>query len=444
MTKRLYSVTIVAALLVGLAGCGGSYSSQIAGSYGTSYKRGYEALRAKDFENAAGHYQTAAQSGHPKALIAYGRLFARGQGVEPDPARAAQLFEEAYSKSSAVKGKAALELGLLLLKGGEGPSGAVPVDDVRANQLLQKALDLGEQRAAISLARIYDRGLGVEADPEKAIAYYQEADPKNAYAARDLAVLLKKTGRPEEEVASATERAVGLFETQAKAGSGKAWAQLAEIYSRNEITDADPDRTIGYLENIDDPSDAPMQKQLARIYGRIGERQERNRMLRLAADGGDSWAQTQLARIYLRPRSEDTNGAVGRYYAERAIGQGSKPAMVHLGLAMLRGEAIEPAPLLGESLLRRAHDGGELSATTALGAAILKGDVRARTPGEGLSLLEAAADKGSANAMSTLGFAYLDGRGVIQDENLAMQWIKKAAEAGNRRAKTHLADREDV
>jgi TPR repeat protein len=164
-------------------------------------------------------------------------------------------------------------------------------------------------------------------------------------------------------------------------------------------------------------------------------------MLRLAADAGDVRAQTQLARIFLTSRGSDANGAVGRYYAERAIGQGSESALFYLGLAMLRGDIVERAPLLAETLLRRAGDGGQLGATTVLGAAMLRDEIPNRTAADGRALLEDAAEKGSADAMSTLGFAYLQGRGLEQNEILALDWIGKAAAAGEERAKTFLAGR---
>lgn len=432
-----------AAVLLGLAGCAievpSSYRSQLSGGYASAYKRGSEALRKKEFDRAADNYEAAAESGHPKALVAYGRLFVKGQGVERDPVRAAALFEEAYEKTSPSKGRAALELGLLLQNGGAGPSGTLAPDESRAVTLLEDALDRGEQRAATSLARIYEKGLGVEADPQKAANYYLQADPTDAFAARDLARLLKKNGGSEADIAEAAERAINQFETRAKAGDDRVWVQLADIYSRDQIVEADADRAVGYLENVTEPDDIAMQKRFARIYSRVGERQKRNRMLRLAADGGDVWAQTQLARIHLQPRGEDTNGAVGRYYAESAIAKGSEAAMVYLGVAMLRGTPVDREPLLGESLLRRAHDAGSLRGTTALGAAILRGDVSARSQDEGKLLLEAAAEKGSADAMSALGFAYLSGRGLPKDQDLAMQWINKAAGAGSKRAKSFLA-----
>jgi len=444
MMKRSFATIAVVAPLVGLTACSGNYQDRLVGTYNTSFKRGADALRANDVERAADEYEFAASSGHPKALIAYGKLFTKGQGVDQDPARAIALFEDAYGKRSNFKGKAAMELGLVLMAGGDGPSGTVERDETRARALFLEAFDKGEQRAASRLGRIYANGLGVEPDPEKAIFYYQQATANDAFAARDLARLLAKTGASEEEIAGAAARAVSAFETRAQAGNGAAWFQLAEIYSRNEIVATDPERTKGYLDNIADPDDAPMQIRLARIYERIGERRERNRLLRLAADAGNVKAQARLAKLFLRPRSPDTNGAVGRYYAERAIGQDSKSAMVYLGTAMLRGEVIEEELIFGESLLRRAAEDGHVEATAELGRNILSGKIRSQNTGEAKNLLQTAADKGSAKAMSALGFGYLKGRGLEQDEVLALDWLQKAADAGDKRARAFFDEREQA
>jgi TPR repeat protein len=444
MTKRPLAAIAVAVSLIGLTACSGTYQDRLTGTYATSFKRGSDALRANNFGYAADQYEFAASSGHPKALVGYGRLFVKGQGVDQDPARAEALFEQAYGKPSSYKGKAALELGLLLLDGGQGPSGTVERDEARARELLIEALDSGERRAAPKLGRIYERGLGVDADPDVAIDYYRQAAPNDAFAARDLARLLSKTGAADQEIANAAERAVNLFEARAEAGNGSAWVQLADIYARDEIVDPDPERAKGYLANVSDPDDPAMQRRLAGIYGRIGERQDRNRLLRRAADAGDVGAQARLAKLFLEPGTPDTNGAVGRYYAERAIGQDNTSAMLYLGLAMLRGDVIEYDAIFGESLLRRAMDGGHLGASAALGSAILGGVIQGRTPEEGKTLLVAAAEKGSGRAMSTLGFGYLNGRGLPEDEALALDWLRKAADAGDRRAREFLADREEA
>ena len=233
MRKRPVAAIAAAVLLAGLTACsGGSYRDQIQGSYNSSFKQGSQALRAKDYDAAAEHYAFAAKSGHPRALIGYGRLFAKGQGVERDPVRAAALFHEAHSKTSSYKPRAALELGLLYLQGGDGPSGTLTKAEGRARKFLVEALDGGETKAASSLGRIYDRGLGVERDTAKAINFYNRAPETDAYSARRLATLMTKAGASKDDVAETADRIVTQLEARGESGDGKAWLQLADIYSQ--------------------------------------------------------------------------------------------------------------------------------------------------------------------------------------------------------------------
>lgn len=438
MKKSCLSTLALIAMLAGLTACSGTYQSRIQGSYGSYFKKGSEALRAKDFERAADYYAFAAKSGHPRTLIAYGQLFSKGRGVERDPARAAGLFSEALGKSSPYKAKAALGLGQLYLKGGDGPSGTVEKDEARARELLLVAIDGGEVRAASYLARIYDGGLGVDPDPAKAIDFYRQTAANDANSARKLAILLAKTGGSEDEIAETAERAINEFETRGQAGDGKAWMQLADIFMRGRIVEADKVRAVSYLQRLPEDNDPAMNMRLAKLYRKAGDRKEHKKRLRLAADAGEAEAQTALAKLFLTPGTADTNGAVGRYYAERAIGQNSEPAMVYLGVALVEGDVLTPEPGIGETLLRRAADNGDVDAAVALGSAILRGDVRGRQEDEAQKLLEAAAAKGSRDAMSALGFGYHLGQGLPMDQALGLDWLQKAADAGQRDARVFL------
>ena len=438
MKKRLVVSLSLAVLLAGLSACSGAYSPSIQGSYGSAYKRGSTALAAGDYERAVGEYAFAAKSDHPRALIAYGRLFAKGYGVERDPARAAELFEKAYGKRSDVRARAALELANVLLDGGDGPSGAISKDEDRARSLLLEALDGGEARAASRLGRVYDAGLGVDPDPDQAIAYYRRAPQNDAIAARRLAALLVGSGSSKEDVAEIANRAVSLLEIRADGGYQKAWLYLSDIFANGVIVDSDPPRAIDYLLNLHDDKDTAINIRLAKLYGQIGDGDQQRRQLQLAADAGNARAQTALAKLYLEPGTLDTNGAVGRYYALRAIGQNSTSAMLYLGLALVRGDVLDREPLAGESLLRRASESGHVGATAALGAFMLGGDIRSRQPGEGLSLLEEAAARGSSDAMRALGFAYHFGRGLPEDKTLASAWLERAADAGDQEAAEFL------
>jgi TPR repeat protein len=440
MTALRY-VLISLGLALSVAACSvGNYSNKIPGSYGSAFKRGSEARKAKDYAGAVEHYAFAAKSGHPRALVAYGKLYADGRGVERDPVRAVSLLEDAHGKNSSAKSRAALELGRLLLTGGDGPSGALAADPSRARALLIEALNGGEARAAGYLGRVYDQGIGVPPNAGEAISYYRQVADRNTTAATRLAQLLAENGAPDEQVEKAAQQAILRLETDASSGKRRAWVKLADIFTRGEIVDADPSRAIGYLENVVDDGDVAVYTRLARLYAKVGQQPERREMLRRAADAGNANAQATLAKLFLKAGTADTNGAVGRYYAERAIGQGSNAAMVHLGRALLRGDVLPQELQTGERLLRRASDNGDLRATAALGRSILKGEIAARYPDEGETLLNHAATEGSTAAMSTLGFAYHRGRGVPKDEALAREWLQKAADAGHERAKRFLAE----
>ncbi len=431
----------LAACLLSVSACStGHYNNKIQGSYGSSYKNGIYATKDQNYEDAAEYFAFAAKSGHPRALIAYGDVYAAGRGVDRDPVRAKQLYEEAYSKSSSFRNKAAFVLGRLLLDGGDGPSGKVEPDQERALTLLTEALEGGETRAAASLGRIYEYGLGTLVDVDEAIDYYRQAASNDATAARRLAHLLAETGASEKRVAAAAAKAVSQLEQQAKKGKSRAWIQLADIFTRDQIMDPDPKRAIGYLENVADDDNPAALLRLAALHGQLGNKSEEQAILRRAADKGDKKAQTQLARLFLKANTPDTNGEVGRYYAERAIAQGSEAAMVYLGIALVRGEVLQPDPDIGEVLLRRASDAEYASGSTALGIAILRDQIRPRFPGEGLKLLETSAEQGSMAAMSALGFAYHTGRGLPKNEAAARLWLERAAAAGHPKAKRFLSE----
>ena len=432
---------MVAAVLLSVSACStGHYDDAIRGSYGTSFKNGLRAAEKRDFDRAASYFARAAESGHPRALISYGDALARGRGVERDPARALDILEEAYDKKSNFKNKAAMSLGRLLLEGGEGPSGTVEADPERARELLVEALEGGVVWSASTLGKIYEKGIGVDANVDKAISYYSRAASREASSARRLANLLVETEAPRDQVDAAVDKVVTQLERQGKKGDGMAWVKLAEVFSRGKIAAPDPEKTLGYLENVADDDDPAMLTRLARIYGDVGDSAQQNTLLRKAADLGDKKAQTQLAKRYLKAGTDYTNGPVGRYYAERAIAQGSKAAMVYLGFALVNGDVVEPDLEIGEALLRRAADAGHRGGLTALGVSLLRNQVTPRSPDEGQQLLEAAAEKGSAAAMSALGFAYYYGQGVTKDDIAALRWLQRAAAAGHQRAKRFLSE----
>jgi TPR repeat protein len=68
-------------------------------------------------------------------------------------------------------------------------------DPVAAVDFLQRAADAGAPEAQFELAKLYERGTGVDADPQKALALYQAAAAQNfADAINDLGFLHHQGG----------------------------------------------------------------------------------------------------------------------------------------------------------------------------------------------------------------------------------------------------------
>lgn len=431
---------VLSAMLgLSVAACsGGHYDDAIPGSYGTSLKSGFAALEAKDYETAEADLAFAAGSGHPRALIAYGDLFANGRAVPFDPVRAKALYDEAYGKNSSQKPKAAWSLGRLLLEGGEGPSGKLQADPQTARKLLTQALENGEIRAASTLGEIYADGIGVDANVNAAIDYYQQGAEGDRWAAKELAVLLVETGSPEG--GEAAQNAIAQFESRAAGGDEKAWLQLADFYTRDEIIEPDLDQALRYLQNVPATGDPEVLVRLAKIYDKRGDAAQSKTLYQQAADIGDAQAQAKLAELMLKGGTDNTNGPLGRRYAEMAIAQGNEVALSHLGNALIKGDVLKPDPQLGERLLRQGSEAGHAGSMAALGGWLLRDQIAPRFPDEGKQVLEIAAEKGSRGAMSTLGFAYHKGQGLPKDDRAAVQWLQKAADAGHTDAKKLLTE----
>ena len=416
----------------------GHYGDKVPGSYGTSLKSGFEALKAGDDETAKADLAFAAGSGHPRALVAYGELFANGRTVERDPVRAKALFEEAYAKSSSSKGKAAALLGQLLLEGGEGPSGKLESNPKQARLLLLDSLERAEVRAAALLGKIYAEGIGVDVNKNAAIDYYRQAADSDRWAARELATLLIEAGSPESD--AAVENVLAQFESRAEAGDEKSWLHLADFYARGEIVEPDHERAMRYLQNVPAAGNPEVLVRLAKLYEKRGDAAQSQALFQQAADIGDPAARAKLAGLMLKGGTDNTNGPLGLRYAELAIAQGNEAAMSYLGNALLKGDVLKSDPRRGESLLRQGAKAGHTGSMAALGTWLLRSEIPPRFPGEGKQLLETAAESGSKRAMSTLGFAYHKGQGLPKDDAAAIHWLQRAVDAGDKDAQKLLTE----
>nr|WP_236638423.1 tetratricopeptide repeat protein [Mangrovicoccus ximenensis] len=113
-------------------------------------------------------FTRAAEAGSPVAEFELGKLYEKGIGVDPDPARALEL----YRQSAAQEFPDALnDLGYLYFQGGLG----LPVDRRRALAYFERAADQRHPEAQFNFAALVDDGLVPGKGPQDAAKYLYAA-----------------------------------------------------------------------------------------------------------------------------------------------------------------------------------------------------------------------------------------------------------------------------
>ncbi len=126
-----------------------------------------------DFEAAARAAANLARQDDPQAQFFLAGLYAQGRGVLRDGARAVRLYQLAANAGLA---EAQTALGVIALgRGAPAIDGRAAPDLEMARIWLERAAAAGDAQANMTLASVYERGLGVPADPGQAYAHYEAA-----------------------------------------------------------------------------------------------------------------------------------------------------------------------------------------------------------------------------------------------------------------------------
>jgi TPR repeat protein len=169
-------------------------------------------------------FQRGADHGDARSMSNLGVLYAYGQGVAQDYAKAREWFEKAADKGEAY---AMVSLGLLYANG-QG----VAQDYVKARELYEKAADKGAARAMRYLGVLYANGQGVAQDYAKARELYEKAaDKGDAYAMVNLGLLYANGQGVAQDYAKARE----WYEKAADKGDAEAKARLEQLPIREAV-----------------------------------------------------------------------------------------------------------------------------------------------------------------------------------------------------------------
>ena len=154
------------------------------------FKAGMDAHQRGDYATALREWQPLAEQGQAGSQYQLGLLYANGQGVTKDDAKARQWYEKAAVQGHA---EAQVNLGILLMYARGGQQ-----DYKMAVYYLRLSANQGNDLAQRRLGQMYERGDGVPQDYVKAYMWYSLGAANGMEAGARLRDALAKRMDPDQ------------------------------------------------------------------------------------------------------------------------------------------------------------------------------------------------------------------------------------------------------
>ena len=435
-----------------------------------------------DPEAAAGQFQKALAgfeqeaSGKRPAYWQYriGKMYAMGYGVDQDYSQAAAWYQKSVDLGNPF---AAYALAGLYYRGN-----GVPLNYEAAFHLYEVAAN--DERspspyAMWELAKMCEKGIGTDVDPEAASGWYTTAyEGFKALENRQIDdKLAYRLGRMEYE-GLGTEQdipaAIKHFERAVKLGNPSAAYYLAKIHLQGEAVPRDVPKAIELLEGLKE-SDfyAPLAAyNLGKFYleePEILDIEKGIAELEFAAQKENPYAAYKLARILSQgelvpkdiPRAvdlleglkqDDTFAAQAAYQLAKIHLEEPEALDIKKGIAELEFAAQKENPYAAYKLARILSQGELVAKDAPRAVALLESlkrdenfacqaayqlgmlrtsDLTVWDMAKGIEDLQFAYAQGSHFAGCALGRIYLYGQGEYHDQELGLEYLRDAAAQGN-------------
>ena len=348
--------------------------------------------------------------------------------------------------------------------------------DAAIEQLKPMALERGLPPALYEMAKLYDRGIGVEEDPAEAarlyglaierpssmrghaslnlarlylqgrgverndvLAYHLLWQAKEADLDRTAEVLLADLlSEGGENVEADPALAHQLYREAAARGQAQAFQALAESYAPGGWWEEDPAQAMDYAQRYAETlqaeaegGDVNAMLQLASLHsadGLLGDQpNQRLHWLQQAAQSGDLDALARAGRDLVRSGEHQQ----GIELLQDAAEQGHSDAMAYLGQALLEPENGQTEPVRAERWLRESINAGSVDAQVILGRALVEGQAGLNDLPRGMNLLEQAAERDHPLALAQLGALYLDDTRVAGQPYIAVDYLERGHALGH-------------
>lgn len=269
-----------------------------------AYRAAKLAADAGDYKEALPAYERLVRDDHLRATLDLAELYEQGRGVAKDGPRAVALYERGAEHSAWARYK----VGVIYLDGK-----LVPRDYAKARYWLERSATEDHNANALNnLAVLYERGLGVRVDQEKARQYYLSA--LRGYEPRAKGNLERIYA--DERRAPAGAAALDWYREGAERDIASAQYRLGMMYLRGEGIAADENIALEWLSRAGRQGHAQARKEAGDIYYRRGQDQQ-------AIEFGNMAAARKYAALYPvrrgleNPYSEGQGGDSGAAFLRR-------------------------------------------------------------------------------------------------------------------------------
>ena len=327
----------------------------------------------------------------------------------------------------------------------------IPKERAAFVEAMKKA-EAGDAASMTAVGEKYTEGLGVPADDEYAVVWYQAATDKgHAFGTirlgqRKMAGVGIKQDKPagfalfkkiaerdgkdisKEDLALASYIVGGCYlQGEGVAVNGPLAFEWTLKAAELGYVDAMSAAGTHYRNGTGTPKD--LVKAVA--------------MFERAAAKDDATSMVFLGTMYMTGEGVKADMAVAERWLIKAAASPEIEFAAHaaalLGALYLDGSKVEKDPAKAFKYTKQSYDQGNVLAAYVLGMIYVRGDGVEKDAVKGVALYREAADAGSHAAMFTLYGAYAAGVGVEKDAVEAQKWLERAAAAGNPTAKETLA-----
>ncbi len=381
----------------------------------------------QDQEKALALLQRAIKLGSGEATYRYGTMLERGIGDAPaNPVQAAKMYRYALRDRYGPAAFALVSLYRRSLVEQPKPTSLADMQALGLSLLLQKVKE-GDPEAAYSLARLYELGEDVPADPVQALKWYEVAMKANkAEAFRGAARIHGKGQGVERDTAKAaalTEKAAEMGSLSAAMALGKAIQHDPGYY----ITTSD-EVALTWLKRASAVGESNAVKLMANHYLMQGDVAQALDYLEDSAAGGNGGSMLNLYKLYSDGTQVPADPVKANQYLQQAM---SAPRLaladrVKIGKLLMDPLDARYDPKRGVEFLSGAAEAGHKPSIVQLAKFYSNKRSTYYDPEQAFLWHGKAAADGAMNSMLWVAEAYATGVGVKKSNAKARVYFEQA------------------